>query len=166
MSVGVSVSVTCTCPVGVSVSIMCSLSSVRVYRCPFSLGCALAAELVPGVSSALVLTWPGVTMSVDGWLCVPSASDRWRNVEAPPDEVSWQVSGRLWENRGCEYRRFSMFGNGFWWDESVVWSRGELDSDGSSLILSLFTCWCCWLFWWFSVHFWPCSFNNLLGLLM
>ena len=40
---------------------MCSLSSVRVYRCPFSLGCALAADLIPGVSFALVLTRPGVT---------------------------------------------------------------------------------------------------------
>ena len=50
----------------------------------------MAVGLVPGVSSVLVLTWPGVLMLrlLDEWRCVLSASDRWRLVAAPPDEVS------------------------------------------------------------------------------
>ena len=49
----------------------------------------------------------------------------------------------VWQDGGHKCRGFHTSGNGFWRDELVefhlamIWARGELDFDGSLLILSL-----------------------------
>ena len=119
-----------TCPIGVSVPVMCSPSSVCVYRCPFSLRCVLAVGLSSEcpcsdtirchhvASAAILLRHP------DEWRCVLSAFDRWRIVVAPPGGVSrqvWKFGGRaLMARVGCRGTEdmsaggFSTSGNGFW----------------------------------------------------